>query len=101
MQRYDKDDEALDILEQRQLLFPCYHFDHAEGFARATRFLVYHVSGHIQEDNPIEHDELHLPVFTTRESLTDHRLPVPITFSLTAGRSAELRQVPPRLDSLP
>ncbi|KAL8794612.1 MAG: hypothetical protein Q9195_002808 [Heterodermia aff. obscurata] len=75
-QRYEKIDldtpeeeyepTALDVLEQRQLLFPCHRFDHAEGFARATRFLAYHVRGHIEEDNPIEHDDLHLPVFTTR-----------------------------------
>ena len=68
-QGFDK--KELDILEQRRLLFPCYYFDHAEGFARATRFLAYRVSGHIQEDNPIEHDKLHLPVFTTRECPSD------------------------------
>ena len=68
-QQYDK--KALDVLEQRQLLFPCHQFDHAKGFARATRFLAYHVSGHIQEDNPIENNELHLRVFTTRKCPSD------------------------------
>ena len=61
----------LDVLEQRQLLFPCYRFDHAEGFARATCFLAYHVRGHIQEVNPTDHDELHLPIFTTRGCPSD------------------------------
>lgn len=60
-----------DVLEQRRLLFPCHFFDHAKGFARATRFLAYHVSGHIQEDNPIENNELHLRVFTTRKCPSD------------------------------
>ena len=68
-QRYDKKD--LIVLDQRQLLFPCYRFDHAEGFTRATRFLAYNVRGNIHEANPIEHDELHLPVFTTRKYPSD------------------------------
>ena len=50
-----------DVLDQRQLLFPCWRFNHAQGFATATQFLTYCSFGHITEDNPSEFDDLHLP----------------------------------------
>ena len=58
-QRYDP--KKFDVLEQRQLLFPCWRFQHAHGFAAATRFLAYNCKSHIEEKNPSEYDNLHLP----------------------------------------
>lgn len=43
------------------LLYPCWIFDHASGFAKATKQLVYGNIRHIQEKNPTKHKELHLP----------------------------------------
>ena len=51
-----------------QLLYPCYRFDHADGFAQATKILAYNSFGHIVEFNPTEHYELHLPSRIIRES---------------------------------
>ena len=47
-------------LTPRSLLFPCWRFNHATGFLRATRFLVYNCMGHITEQNPTKHYEFHL-----------------------------------------
>lgn len=46
--------------EAQMLLYPCYIFDHAHGFAQVTKQLVYCATGHITEFNPTEHDHLHL-----------------------------------------
>ena len=48
-------------LNPRSLLYPCYIFDHAKGFMRATHFLSYNARGHITEYNPTTHLHLHLP----------------------------------------
>ena len=48
-------------LNPRSLLYPCYIFDHAKGFKRATHFLSYHFVGHITEYNPTTHLDLRLP----------------------------------------
>ena len=58
-QIFDEDD--LDEDEQRQLLFPCWSFDHPNGFAMATHFLAYNNFRHIKERNPTEFRDLHLP----------------------------------------
>ena len=57
------DDRAHRIhrLNPRSLLYPCYIFDHAKGFERATHFLSYRVVGHITEYNPTTHLHLRLP----------------------------------------
>lgn len=47
--------------DTHQLLYPCYRFDHALGFAQATKGLAYNNTGHITESNPTKHFELHLP----------------------------------------
>ena len=59
----DFDEDDLDGDEQRELLFPCWRFDHPKGFATATRFLAYNISRHITECNPcrLECNNLHLP----------------------------------------
>ena len=51
----------IDRLDPRSLLYPCYIFDHAKGFKRATHFLSYHDFGHITEYNPTTHLNLRLP----------------------------------------
>ncbi|KAK0625665.1 hypothetical protein DIS24_g11022 [Lasiodiplodia hormozganensis] len=43
------------------ILYPCWAFDHAPGFAAATKWLVYHSASHITEFNPTKHRDLHLP----------------------------------------
>ena len=48
-------------LKPRELLYPCWLFDHAKGFATATQHLAYSSTGHITEINPTKHFELHLP----------------------------------------
>lgn len=50
------------------LLYPCWIFNHASAFARATRYLAYHSAGPIMESNPTKHYELHLPARVIRES---------------------------------
>lgn len=42
----------LTVYDCRHLLYPCYHFDHAQAFADITRHLAYNVSGHIEERMP-------------------------------------------------
>ena len=49
------------LLKPRELLFPTWHFDHAKGFARWTRYLAYEVKGHITEGNPTKLYNYHLP----------------------------------------
>lgn len=46
----------------QMVLFPCYAFDHAAGFAAATKYLVYNARGHISELRPrgFRHDHLRL-----------------------------------------
>jgi hypothetical protein len=40
---------ALDIDSARLLALPCQLFDHAEGYARVTKFLAYNSMGHVKE----------------------------------------------------
>ena len=56
-----KDSHGTIRLKPQSLLYPCYIFDHAEGFMRATRFLSYNFVGHITEYNPTAHLDLRLP----------------------------------------
>lgn len=45
----------------RELLYPCWQFNHAGGFLEATRVAVYRNVGPIEERNPTKHYECHLP----------------------------------------
>ncbi|KAL5361593.1 hypothetical protein BJX96DRAFT_166010 [Aspergillus floccosus] len=45
----------------RQLLFPCYAFDHGARFQYLTKHLAYSKGGHITESNPTSLREMHLP----------------------------------------
>jgi hypothetical protein len=44
----------------REILYPCYVFDHAVGFASATKYLVYHCNSHITERTPDDFPYHHL-----------------------------------------
>lgn len=52
--------KEMEIDEMRQLLFPCYIFDHAWRFASLTQGLAYRVPDHITEKNPTKYRSLHL-----------------------------------------
>ena len=56
---YKKQD--ISRLDPKMLLYPCWIFDHAGGFAAATKLLAYNNIGHITEIMPTKHYELHLP----------------------------------------
>ena len=45
-------DEDNDNCQLRSMLFPCYAFDHAEGFSEVTKHLVYNSCGRVSEYNP-------------------------------------------------
>ncbi|MCJ1381297.1 hypothetical protein MMC17_004407 [Xylographa soralifera] len=48
-------------LSKAELLYPCFIFDHAQGFAAATKHLAYNGRGHIEEENPTSITNFHLP----------------------------------------
>lgn len=52
--------KIVDTDEMRKLLFPCYVFDHAKGFAFLTKSLAYRMSDHVTEINPTAYRSLHL-----------------------------------------
>ncbi|KAK3069829.1 hypothetical protein LTR53_011534 [Teratosphaeriaceae sp. CCFEE 6253] len=58
------DNRMFDYKEHQTLLLPCHSFDHAPGFQRATRYLVYRATGNVSERRPHalkhEHDTLQL-----------------------------------------
>ena len=66
------------LLDPRSLLYPCWIFDHAKGFMRATRFLSYNTVGPITEHNPTIHYNLRLESRVIRKSSSDFGL-VPST----------------------
>lgn len=72
-------------LNQRDLLYPCWIFDRAKGFAAATRLLAYGCTGHVTESNPTKHRELHLPSRVIRE----HRCGYLILYVLSNSSHAE------------
>ncbi|TVY13000.1 hypothetical protein LARI1_G008885 [Lachnellula arida] len=62
---FEKRLEGLDLLtittdELEMLLYPCYAFNHAQGFATVTKRLAYEISGHITEINTTEDRSIHL-----------------------------------------
>lgn len=60
--------QEISELGPKLLLFSCYLFGHAKGFAAATRFLAYTSIGHIMEQNPTNHHDIHLPSRVIRNS---------------------------------
>lgn len=53
----------------QMILYPCWAFDHAPGFAAATKWLVYNSKSHITEFNPTTHRDLHLPPRVIRKCI--------------------------------
>ncbi len=66
--------------EMRLLLYPCFIFDHAVGFALLTKNLVYNISNHLTELNPTENRSLHL----------DHTV-IGNLYSICRGDSSNMR----------
>lgn len=62
--------QQLGVYDYQQLLFPLFTFDHAHGFAAATKFLAYNGAGHITEKRPedFRHENLRLEQRIIRES---------------------------------
>jgi len=50
---------SINELTCRELLYPCYFFDHAPGFAAVTKHLAYNMRGHIEEHMPAGVDPIH------------------------------------------
>ena len=63
-----KDKREMYPLDPRSLLFPCWRFDYAKGFMRATHFLTYNCFGHITEQNPTIHQDRRVASRVIRES---------------------------------
>jgi hypothetical protein len=59
---YDKNLETLQMRENydNELIYLCFAFNHAIGFAKHTQRLVYHSAYHIVERNPTKLDQIHL-----------------------------------------
>lgn len=66
------DGKKWNYFDFQALIFPCYTFDHAHGFAFATKMLVYRSNGHIMERQPegFKEDGLHLSGNVIRESFS-------------------------------
>jgi hypothetical protein len=65
-QWYTRNEETADLKRDKgqaayELLFPCWAFDHAAGFLRVTKWLVYNCRTHIIERNPTPLKYHHLP----------------------------------------
>jgi len=58
---------AVDQIDSRKLLYPCWIFDHALGFQRVTIDLVYNSPKGIYEVNPTKLHMLHVRPLITRE----------------------------------
>jgi hypothetical protein len=59
---YEENVAKHDSIEERtcqELLYPCYYFDHAPGFAAITKHLAYNSVGHIEEHRPKGVDPIH------------------------------------------
>ena len=77
-------------LNPRLLAYPCWRFDHAQGFLDVTEYLVYNGVGHLTEQNPVNLVEHHLPPRIIRK-LDFTMLSL---LSLTSLRATERRKRP-------
>ncbi|KAJ5788136.1 hypothetical protein N7457_003126 [Penicillium paradoxum] len=79
VKRIRKEQPAMwtDEMFNRQLLFPCYFFDHATGFRDVTRYLVYNMSFPIKDSNPIFFDRKRLRPKCFIRSLNKTRAQLP------------------------
>lgn len=64
------------VKECSEILYLCHSFDHARGFARATKLLAYEQGGHIGEQKPAGGQVYHLRLDhrITRKSFFEVRL---------------------------
>lgn len=62
-----------------EALYPCHTFDHAKGFAQATKLLAYKNEGHIGEQRPVGGQEYHLRL--------DHRITRTSLFQICFART--------------
>lgn len=53
--------QEISKIEPKMLLFPCWRFDHAAGFAACTKTMVYNNIWYIEEGNPTNYIDLHIP----------------------------------------
>ncbi|MCJ1294246.1 hypothetical protein MMC34_005804 [Xylographa carneopallida] len=83
--------QDVNMLPAEELLYPCFMFDHAHGFAAATRYLAYHVKGHIEEENPTKIIEFHLPHRVIRE-----RTQAAVAFPMLPSSSLKSKSMPQR-----
>lgn len=64
-------------IEPQDLLLPCWWFDHAEGFARATKTLTFKEVDQISVTNPTKLNNYHLPSRIIRKPNT---VPIYVVF---------------------
>lgn len=60
--------QAIDGRKSRELLHPCWWFDHIIGFALVTKSLAYTATSYIKEENPKIVARYHLPSRIIRKS---------------------------------
>ncbi|KAK5137621.1 hypothetical protein LTR08_007916 [Meristemomyces frigidus] len=90
-----RQDHSFDYMEHQQLLFPCFTFDHIQGFRAATKYLVYRASGHITEKRPdgFSHDHLHMdPIVLQQLNAAKGRLKTILHRSLYAPINGLLKE---------
>jgi hypothetical protein len=76
-------------ISPRELLYPCWKFNHAAGFYKASGDCIYDVKGHITEHNPTEQWGLHLPQRVIRELKLRLKRPCELTnITRTTQRSS-------------
>lgn len=63
---YDTSGDPLTVDDCSEALYPCHTFDHARGFAFASKALAYKNRGHVGEKRPEGGQEYHLRL--------DHRI---------------------------
>ncbi|KAJ5715386.1 uncharacterized protein N7483_012567 [Penicillium malachiteum] len=83
--------EELDT--QRELLFPCHFYDHAEAFQILTKSLVYKSEEQVFEKNPIGDHRLHLrPLVIQQMDAARGRLRNRLQFALFDKRIDQIRR---------
>lgn len=53
--------------DHRRLLWPCWYYDHAEGFMKSTKYLVYNETKVISDGNPTDLYQWGLPTLVIRK----------------------------------
>jgi hypothetical protein len=70
---YEARGDKIKDIPAQEMLYPCYKFNHAEGFYKASGHCIYNVAGHITEHNPTKFRNFHLHPRIIRKS---HQGPV-------------------------